>query len=93
MSNARREEGEPFSDATKLANVGMEAVRQANNDACVIVMTFVDRGSDTVEGGIALGGYEDDTDAIADMFLHLRAIMESNGKTLEIINVPTRGQG
>lgn len=38
----------------------------------------------THQGGIAIGGYGDngDMEAVADLFMHLQAIFEANGKTL-----------
>jgi hypothetical protein len=42
-------------------------------------------------GGLVMAGYEDDTDALAAIFLHLTAVFEANGKTLRI--VPLGGDG
>ena len=43
----------------------------------------------TNEGGIAIGGYGDEGDmhAVADLFMHLKAIFEANGKTLHVTTV------
>ena len=37
-----------------------------------------------LRGGLQLHGDEDDTEAIVDLFIHLKAIFESNGKTLQV---------
>jgi hypothetical protein len=37
---------------------------------------------DSERGGLQLHGYEEDTDAIVDLFVHLRAIFRANGKEL-----------
>jgi hypothetical protein len=39
---------------------------------------------DGERGGIVLHGYDDDTDAMVDLFVHLKAIFEANGKQLLI---------
>jgi hypothetical protein len=37
---------------------------------------------DGKRGGLQMHGYDDDAEAIADLFMHLKAIFEANGKTL-----------
>ena len=39
---------------------------------------------DGERGGLVLHGYDEDSEAIADLFLHLRAIFRSNGSELVI---------
>jgi hypothetical protein len=48
---------------------------------------------DGVNGGIGIYGYADDVEAIGDMFVHLAAIFEANGKGLMIVPLATMGQG
>jgi hypothetical protein len=43
---------------------------------------------DDQRGGLQLHGYEDDTEALADLFLHLRAIFRSQGKDLNFMPMP-----
>jgi hypothetical protein len=52
---------------------------------CIV---FLDDGK---IGGFQLHGYEDDNDAIVDLFIHLKALFESNGKTL--LFAPLGGDG
>ena len=49
---------------------------------CIV---FLDDGK---RGGLQLHGYDNDTEAMADLLVHLRAIFAANGKTLEIVTVP-----
>lgn len=44
---------------------------------------FVDSDEDK-RAGLVLHGYEDDLEAVANLLVHLKAIMEANGKTLII---------
>lgn len=39
-------------------------------------------------GGLVLSGYEDQRDAVADVLGHLRAILKTQGVSLELIVVP-----
>lgn len=40
-----------------------------------------------------LHGYSDDTEAVADMFVHLRAIVRASGRDLEFIGIPDDASG
>jgi hypothetical protein len=83
VSNARRTEGQPHDRLTRLCDA-MTAALEADpeyreGDKAVIML---DDGS---RGGIVLHGYDSDTDAMADLIMHLKAIFEANGKTLMIV--------
>jgi hypothetical protein len=49
---------------------------------------FLDDGE---RGGLVLHGYDNDSEAIVDLFAHLRAIFRANGGDLSI--VPMVGHG
>jgi hypothetical protein len=51
-------------------------------DKCIV---FLDDGK---RGGLVLNGYKNDTEAMVDLLMHLRAIFRANGKDLEIIGIP-----
>lgn len=53
-----------------------------------IVTILDDKG-----GGIGLFGYEDDTDAMVDLFMLLRSIARANGKDLEYVGIPDSPEG
>jgi hypothetical protein len=48
------------------------------------VMIFLD---DEEMGGMFIGGYEAESEAIVDLFVHLAAIFEANGQKLMVIPV------
>lgn len=48
---------------------------------------------DENRGGICIHDYDDDIEAVVDLFVHLRAIMRANGKDMEIITVPNDASG
>jgi hypothetical protein len=73
---------EPHDRLTRLCDVmttAMEADPEHGPDVKCIV--FLDDGK---RGGLQLHNYEDDTDAMVDLLMHLRAIFRSNGKELLI---------
>lgn len=39
---------------------------------------------DSERGGIQLYGYDDESEALADLFIHMKAIFEASGKQLQI---------
>jgi hypothetical protein len=42
---------------------------------------------DGERGGLQLHGYDDDTEAIVDLFLHLKALFESRGQTFMVVPI------
>lgn len=82
----RRTEGEPHDRLTRLCAAmtdTLDAHPERGNEKCIVFLNDDDRG------GLQLHGYERDTDAIADLLIHLRAIFRVNGKDLQIH--PLRG--
>jgi hypothetical protein len=53
-------------------------VEHREGDKCIV---FLDDGD---RGGLVLHGYDSDVDALADLFMHLKAIFKANGKELLI---------
>lgn len=56
----------------------LEAHGERGDEKCIVFL------QDEERGGFQLHGYEDDTDAIVDLFVHLKALFAANGKTLEV---------
>lgn len=78
MSDAHRTT-EPHDRLTRLCGAmtdALDAHPERGDEKCIVFLQDAERG------GLQLHGYEDDADAMADLFLHLKAIFESNGKTL-----------
>lgn len=80
---------EPHDLLTHLANVGLKAIdaEPATDDLRAIVL--VTRGGD---GGIAAGGYGDglmgcDAQMVADMLVHVRAVLRASGKDLQVVTL------
>lgn len=55
------------------------------SDKCIV---FLDDGE---RGGLVLHGYDDDTEAMADLLMHLKAIFAANGKRLEMMFLGPEG--
>lgn len=58
-------------------------------DRCIV---FID-SQDEKRGGINIHDYDDDVEAVVDLFMHMRAIMRANGKDLEFIGIPNDASG
>jgi hypothetical protein len=81
MADVKRT-GEPHDRLTELCATMTDALDgelEPGEDVKAVVML-----QDGERGGLQMHGYDDDTDAIVDVFLHLRAIFEAQGKTLMI---------
>ncbi|MFL5861168.1 MAG: hypothetical protein ACJ780_10345 [Solirubrobacteraceae bacterium] len=81
MSDARRSE-EPRDRLTRLCDAMAEALEAHpeydQGDQCII---FLDSEVEQ-RGGMVVHGYDDDTDALAAIFMHLRAIFRANGQDI-----------
>lgn len=54
---------------------------------CVVLISDPDRG------GIVIHGYDDQNDALVDMFLHLKAMFAAQGKELHFAGIPNSPEG
>lgn len=77
--SVKRSEGEPHDRLTRLCAAmtdALDAHPERGEEKCIVFMQDGDRG------GLQLHGYDDDTDAMVDLLLHLKAIFEAHGQTL-----------
>jgi hypothetical protein len=78
-----RTEGEPHDRLTRLCAAmtdALDAHPERGDEKCIV---FLQSEADK-RGGLQLHGYEDDTDAMVDLFMHLRAMFKAQGKELMI---------
>ena len=81
-TGATRTEGEPHDRLTRLCAAmtdALDAHPERGEEKCAIFLQDGDRG------GLVLHGYEDDVEAMVDLFVHLAAIFEANGKKLMLV--------
>jgi hypothetical protein len=80
---------EPVDRLTQLAADVMEGLdTEENSDVRGILML-----DDGKRGGIIMHGYEDGVEAMADLFIHMRAIFKAHGKDIELIAIPDSPEG
>lgn len=84
MNDVRRSEGDPLDRLTALCSE-MSKVLEEKGDGSEKCVIFLQDGK---RGGLQMFNYEEDAEAIADLFLHLQAIFEANGKTLMFAPMP-----
>jgi hypothetical protein len=83
MNDVRRTD-EPHDRLTRLCAVmtdALDADPERGDEKCIVFIT------DGKLNGIVLHGYEDDTEPMVDLLLHLRAIFKANGKELTIVPI------
>jgi hypothetical protein len=56
----------------------LDAHPERGDEKCIVFL------QDGERGGLQLHGYEEDADAIGDLFVHLRALFEANGMDLQL---------
>jgi hypothetical protein len=82
MSDETRTEGVPHDRLTRLCDAMARALEAdaeyQEGDRCII---FIDSETEQ-RGGLVMHGYDDDTEALSAIFMHLRAIFRANGKEL-----------
>ena len=62
--------------------------RPENEDVKAIVFLH-----DPTRGGIVLHGYDDEVEAMAELFVHVKAVFNSIGKDIDFIGVPESPEG
>jgi hypothetical protein len=76
----------PQDRLTRVCDSMLETFKQhaetTDGDRAIVFLIGEDK-----RGGIALARYEDDKDALLDLFIHLQAIFRANGKDLHIVPV------
>lgn len=81
-----RTEGEPSDRLTRLCDAMVTALEDdpeyQDGDHVVIFISRDIEETSQMQGGLVLHGYDDDTDALTDVFAHLAAIFEANGMKL-----------
>jgi len=56
----------------------------------VKAIVFLD---DDVRSGIVLHGWDDQTDAMVSLFMHMKAIFKAMGKDLDFVGIPETPEG
>ena len=90
MPNHEYSEGEPHDRMTRVANRVLENFEQLEEAEGLRAIVFIN-GKD--RSGIGSHGYEDSTEILVDLFMHLKALFEVNGKELSILPITRVGQG
>lgn len=82
---ARRTEGQPQDRLTRICDAMTDTLEAhpeyRDGDKAIVMLMNGDAG----DGGLITYGYDADSEATADLFLHLKAMFEANGKTLIVI--------
>ena len=79
------------NDMTDLLDALVTAEQEKNPDAKnVRAIVFLD---DDDAGGIVVHGYDDMTDAMVDLLMHVKAMFNSMGKDVEFVAVPQSAAG
>lgn len=86
--DARMTDG-PVDRLTELCDEMVSALDRPEN-ADVKAIVFL---SDAERGGIAMQGYDDSTEGMADLFVHVKAIFQSMGGDLDLIGIPDSPEG
>lgn len=82
MTDIKRE-SEPHGRLTYLADQMLaELDHEGTSDVKAVVMLH-----DEETGGLALKGYEDDQEAIDDIFQHLRILLRTSGRDLAVFEM------
>lgn len=79
MSDEKRTEGEPHDKLTRLCAAmtdALDAHPEAEGVKCIV---FLD---DEKRGGLEIHGYDDDMEAMVNLFMHMKAVFAVNGKQL-----------
>lgn len=83
MADDPRRTEEPHDRLTRICDAMTKTLdmhpESRPTDKC---MVFLQNGR---QGGLVLHGYDDDSEAITDLLMHLKAMMRANGKQLDFM--------
>jgi hypothetical protein len=86
-----RSEGVPHNRQTRLADAALDVLREHPDYGGEKLIVFLDGNE---HGAIGMSGYDDDVEAIVNLFMHLRAIFAAQGKELTLMGLgKPQGQG
>lgn len=81
-----RTEGEPHDRLTRIGGEALTAIENhPEYEKGTKAIVFI---NDKSRGGICTHGYDDDKDAVVDLIMHLKAMFEVMGKSLQIHPIP-----
>lgn len=86
MGDVTRTEDEPHDRLTRLCEAmtdALEAHPERGDEKCIV---FLQSESDR-RGGLQLHGYESDSEAMADLIMHLTAIFKANGQEFRVVPI------
>ena len=75
---------EPIDPLTELCAQMTSVLDEPENEG-VKAIVFLTKDA---RSGIQLAGYDDTAEAMADLFIHMKAMFQSMGKDLQFISVP-----
>ena len=88
MSHERRSE-QPIDRLTRMCDAMTDVFNDhpeyQEGDKCIV---FLDDGK---RGGLVINGYEDDSEAIADLLQHMQAMFRAMGKKMDIMFMDEHG--
>ena len=101
MSLEAHQEGRPHDRLTDLANKVIEGATLPEGVKMIVFLNDDDRSGIGIHNYMPEGAEEHDEEALreasleatVDLFIHLKAMFEANGKTLQILPVHGRPQG
>jgi hypothetical protein len=89
MADNVRVSDEPTDRLTRLgAEMNKVLEMEENHDVRGIVMLTTED-----QGGIAIHGYEDQTEAMAELLSHLQAMFQANGMDISLVTIPETPEG
>lgn len=92
MADETRSEDVPHNRLTRLCDAMTQTLEEHpefQGERCAI---FIDSDVEQ-KGGLVLAGYQEDVDAVIAIFAHMKALFRTNGMTLEVFPMQSKGQG
>ena len=84
-----RSEQEPHNPLTELCDQMLDVIHTPEHQHLKAVVMLAD---DSNEGGMGLHGYDDEVDAVTDILVHAKALIESSGTGARIVVINRTGK-
>jgi hypothetical protein len=79
----------PVDRLTKLCDEMTTVLHEPENDDVKAIVFLHDPN----RGGIVLHGYDSEVEAMAELFLHIKAVFNSIGKDIDFVGIPDSPEG
>jgi len=91
MDPTPQQSDQPMDRLTELCDEMTVPLERPENEKIRAIIFLDDMEEE--RGGLVMHGWEDHTEAMAHLFVHMKAVFQANGQDLDFIGIPESPEG